>query len=196
MEASAVGPADAGAMEAAMPGDAALDARDGSDSAVVVQDASGDGGLSCPGDISAPPYVNITPTVVVGTAPAFTGGTIADGVYVLTSYVAYDSVDDGGCSTMDPGGGGFETNAPLPLSAVTFSAGMFRIEHETPPDGGVGCVVEPYMISGTSIVLGADGGDGSLGYSISADGLTLELYLGGCSDNGVVEGSVGTLVRQ
>jgi hypothetical protein len=150
-------------------------------------DAFGDGGLTCPGVIAAPPYVNIALTAFIDTAPpAFTGGAIADGVYILTSAVEYDSVD-AGCD--------LQIN---PLQAMSFQSGMFRNEVQLPPDGGVECAIAPYTINGPSVLLGADGGLARFQYSTSSDGRTLEVALSSCGGgpSQVDQSGLGSYVRQ
>ncbi len=155
-------------------GDAASDAEDGSDA----------GGLGCPGGSLA--YVSVTTTATTAMAPAFSGGSIPDGEYLLTSAVAYNSI-----------GSQCGSNTSSYAETFTFKSGVLRVNVESPSAATV-CLVEPYVISGTSIVPVADAALGAMPYSVSDAG-ALQIPLGdnGCNFNvdAGAETSVGTFVR-
>jgi len=149
--------------------------------------------LACPGAVTALPYVMVAVDVqedAATPAPAFTGGAIADGEYLLTSCTAYG-----------PCGSGI-----TPLGALTFNAGFLRIEAQDPPNGDVRCLIESYAILGNEVVSQErdDGGPlplypashGPIPYSVSSDGRTLEVELGSCTDGHVTGTNVGAYVRQ
>lgn len=149
--------------------------------------------LACPGAVTAPPYVMVAVDVqedAATPAPAFTGGTIADGEYLLSS-----------CTVYGPCGSGITL-----LSALTFKGGLLRIETQEPANGGVPCLIESYTIQGNEVVSQEpdDGGPvplypvsyGPIPYSVSSDGGTLEVEIGSCTDGHVTGITVGAYVRQ
>jgi hypothetical protein len=146
----------------------------------------GDAAPTCPGDLPSVAYV--TPTVTQGVAPAETGGTIANGEYVGTSAVVYDS--DGQLSA----------HCPVNLmfrQTYTLNAGMLRAEEQQSGYPSQ-CSVAPLG--------GADGGSGDGGgtssYTVSPDGRTIYVRDGYCSFGGSGDAGsgaydmVGTFVRR
>lgn len=198
-EGSAEGAADSGvdAVEASADGTAPEEAGSHPSIDAGTDAGTGDGGLSCPDTAS---LTSLTPTIVHGDLPAFTGGTIQDAEYVATSIAYYDpnGVYQTACS-----------GTPGPSNdrgAFAFYAGTLRSVLDK-QGGGNFCSVGPYTVSGSGIdLLGRDGGTaGTIQYSVSSDGLTLYVRnwpagsLSCSSDGGgppVVFDSVGTFARQ
>jgi hypothetical protein len=151
------------------------------------QDA-GDGGLSCPEDLSS--FAAAPGTLSSAGMPAFTGGSIQDGEYVATSYVGYLG---GACNG---GGSGSTCSSALvggPARAtLTFRDGILRLN-----GGGAFCYVGAYTLSADTIVFPTTAS--AYPYSMSSDGLTLsveDLPGGSCSWTGGQCNSVGAFSLQ
>jgi hypothetical protein len=157
----------------------------GADASGGVGDAtqsSGDsslGMLSCPGDIATLPYVNTTITPIA--PPAFTGGTILDGEYVMTSATTYDP---NGLCTAD---GGPTSCSGQVRGSLSFSSGTFRLDVQGLTGQPI-CGVTPYTINGNQISAGTQ----PLKYTVTPDGLTLTAPIGGSTSSTVTaDGSTG-----
>jgi hypothetical protein len=166
VEASAPAPVDGPVMEASQQPD---------DAGPVVDSSSDGNPLGCPGDVSSLAFVSVT--VTEGTAPAFTGGAINNGEYVLTSATVYDS--DGQfqthCST-DAAVQGVERES------LTFESGTGRADVQEQGQPAL-CGVSTYTLAGTMITL-VQSTTGPVAYSVSSDGQTLYtplLVAGGCT---------------
>jgi hypothetical protein len=155
-------------------------------------EGSFDGGGADAGDASfvcvqpANPAPVVTQTAVCGPPAPFTGGTITDGTYYVTSAVNYRE-GDASCTPGDP------TQATFIVSGgmVSYVTG----QHSTDAGVGTSWYVGPYSTSGSSFIFGAPCADGgvpiatTLAYTATPTTLTMGLTV----SEGV---DVGTLTKQ
>jgi hypothetical protein len=171
------------APETASPLDAAPEAASPGEAGPIVDGGAPDAlTLTCPGDLSSAAYVGVT--TASGAPPSSTGGSIPDGTYILNTYDEYES-GTAGCSF--PG----DAAARMARGAITASAGMFRLDIQAQGNVEqcfVGASSETLQTDSGSFLLlfGSDGGV-SFGffYSVSPDGHTVSVMLGGSSCSSV-----------
>jgi hypothetical protein len=185
-----------GTLDAAMDAGAAADgigeaaggrldagSNDAGASDTSISDGSvGDASFACVQPANPAPVV--VHTVVCGAPPPFTGGTIADGTYYMTTSINYRE-GDAQCTPGYPS-----------QSTVVFANGMVSLVGKNElPDGATGIsdfwYVGPYTTSGSSLILGtacADGGFGSgqsFSYSATPTTLTTGLAVSAGEDVGI-----------
>jgi hypothetical protein len=160
----------------AAPVDAGLEAAAaGFDSGADGDFADTSASLECPGDLSSAADVPVT--VMLGAPPPFTAGALQDGAYVLTAYTVYDLSSV--CA--------LDASAVPPIrGAFTVASGTARLDLQEQGQPNR-CFVEVFRDRPL------DAGTNFLSYSVSSDGLTVSVDVGGSScSSSSPDGQAGT----
>jgi hypothetical protein len=136
--------------------------------------------LVCPGDLSTVPW--LTATVASGSPPALTGGSVQDGLYLMTSVPAY--IDGGSCGS--DASLGAPGNSYRGMFAVVGGQGRLDIQDQfqgsgVQPDQ---CLTGPFLGSlfeGAGALTDSGPMTYPFPYGVSSDGTTIYVALGGSS---------------